>query len=271
MDNFEERTTLTPLTALILAVIFIQIVFIAATFFFLDDWSKRASFGDMFGGLNTFFAGLAFAGVIYTIFLQRKQLDLQRKELLLSRTEFVSSSETQNVQRFENTYFALLDFLNQVCEKITFVMPDSKESVTGRKCFEYLYDSLKLAIANGEYLNHNLLDSYNLPGYPHNYDRFFYDHRSTLNPFLDTFSQLMRFVDKEKLISKELYYGLISAQLTEEQLLIIFYRFGNIYRRDEYSGNFQFKEILSHSEIFKNLNTKKLIDESHRSWYVGIV
>lgn len=45
------------------------------------DWNHRGQFGDMFGGLNALFSGLAFAGVICTILLQGQELKLQREEL----------------------------------------------------------------------------------------------------------------------------------------------------------------------------------------------
>ncbi len=41
-------------------------------------------FGDSFGVLNSLFSGLAFAGVIITILLQRDELRLQREELARS-------------------------------------------------------------------------------------------------------------------------------------------------------------------------------------------
>lgn len=47
----------------------------------------RGQHGDMFGGLNTLFSGLAFAGLIYTVLLQREELSLQRRELELTREE----------------------------------------------------------------------------------------------------------------------------------------------------------------------------------------
>ena len=51
------------------------------------EMELRAQHGDMFGGLNALFAGLAFAGLIYTILLQREELALQRRELELTREE----------------------------------------------------------------------------------------------------------------------------------------------------------------------------------------
>lgn len=46
---------------------------------------KRGQFGDMFGSVNALFSGLAFAFLIYTIWLQREELTLQREELKLQR------------------------------------------------------------------------------------------------------------------------------------------------------------------------------------------
>lgn len=48
---------------------------------FIDDPNKRGTFGDQFGAVNALFSGLAFAGLIYTIILQRRDLELQRNDL----------------------------------------------------------------------------------------------------------------------------------------------------------------------------------------------
>ena len=58
-------------------------------------WSDRGTFGDMFGGINALFAGLAFAGLIYTIYLQRDELRLQREELKLTRIELSRAATAQ--------------------------------------------------------------------------------------------------------------------------------------------------------------------------------
>ena len=53
----------------------------------LPDLSKQSNFGEMFGGIEALFSAFAFAGLIYTIILQRKELTLQRLELQLTREE----------------------------------------------------------------------------------------------------------------------------------------------------------------------------------------
>lgn len=47
----------------------------------------RALTGDSFGSVNALFSGLAFAGLIYTIFMQREELALQRTELAMQREQ----------------------------------------------------------------------------------------------------------------------------------------------------------------------------------------
>ena len=62
------------------------------------NWGDRGTFGDMFGAVNTLFSGLAFSGIIYTIFLQGKELELQREELAMTRAELAKAADAQNHQ-----------------------------------------------------------------------------------------------------------------------------------------------------------------------------
>lgn len=73
-------------------------------------------YGDMFGSANALFSGLAFVGLIYTIWLQRAELRLQRQELEATRYELAGQKaqmEAQNLtlrrQNFENTFFNYCD------------------------------------------------------------------------------------------------------------------------------------------------------------------
>tara|TARA_R100001369_G_scaffold23165_1_gene42515 strand:+ start:316 stop:1233 length:918 start_codon:yes stop_codon:yes gene_type:complete len=70
-----------------------------------SDLSNAGAVGDMFGSLTALFSGLAFAGLITTLFMQRVELTLQRKELSQTREVF-------KIQRFENTLFGLMKLLN---------------------------------------------------------------------------------------------------------------------------------------------------------------
>jgi Na+/melibiose symporter-like transporter len=59
----------------------------------LLDREKAGQLGDSFGGVTSLFSALAFAGLIYTIFLQKRELESQREELRLQREEMAGSRE----------------------------------------------------------------------------------------------------------------------------------------------------------------------------------
>ncbi len=122
-------------------VVAIWLIYWIAAILLEKDSSTRAEFGDMFGAINALFTGLAFAGLIVTIIMQSKelkfqgeqlkiqgdelrnqnqQLELQAKELkvqsdaLISSTnEFIEQNKTLKRQRFETTFFNLLELRNE--------------------------------------------------------------------------------------------------------------------------------------------------------------
>ena len=82
---------------------------------------KRGQFGDSFGVVNALFSGLALAGVIYAIILQKNELELQREELKETRKEIRGQKEqleaqnqTLQKQNFESSFFQLLGLHNDI-------------------------------------------------------------------------------------------------------------------------------------------------------------
>src|SRR5215211_2246931 len=91
------------LIAAICGVVLIQVLYGIIVFTLLGpligyQMEARGQFGDLFGGVNALFTGLAFAGVIYTILLQRWDLEVQREELRLNTAELRRSAEAQTQQ-----------------------------------------------------------------------------------------------------------------------------------------------------------------------------
>jgi len=93
----EERSPSTGLLiGLVVAVLVVHLAYGIIVYRSVDSWNDRGTFGDMFGGVNSLFSGLAFAGVIYAIFLQQYELRLQRKELRLQREAMQLMKEGQD-------------------------------------------------------------------------------------------------------------------------------------------------------------------------------
>jgi hypothetical protein len=78
-----------------IAIVLIQTALGVGVYLALPDWTSRGQFGDIFGVVNALFSGLAFAGLIYAILLQREDLSLQRNELEMTREELRRSATAQ--------------------------------------------------------------------------------------------------------------------------------------------------------------------------------
>lgn len=65
---------------------------------FNPSLESRAQNGDMFGPTNALFSGLAFVGLIYTIIMQRKELEMQRYELRMQREAMKAATDEQAKQ-----------------------------------------------------------------------------------------------------------------------------------------------------------------------------
>ena len=87
MDLEEEKKQTKELKKYgIIAVVGILLLWLG-TFLFVSS-CKSNEIGDTFGSINALFSGLALAGIIFTVLLQRQELKLQRQELQDTRKEF---------------------------------------------------------------------------------------------------------------------------------------------------------------------------------------
>tara|TARA_R110000787_G_scaffold286157_2_gene403491 strand:- start:7424 stop:7918 length:495 start_codon:yes stop_codon:yes gene_type:complete len=93
LENLKSRVGL--LTVLIILVVLIWVLSAVFIIYGLDNWSDRGTFGDLFGAVNGLFSGLAFAGLIYTIVLQKRDLQMQRDEIRMNRSELKKSAKAQ--------------------------------------------------------------------------------------------------------------------------------------------------------------------------------
>lgn len=92
-----------------------------------DSRGEWGATGDFFGGiLNPAFSLITVFLLLITLVQNQKALESSREELSLSRKEMQDSNKALNAQaitlekqRFEDTFFALLEQLNRALEKIT--------------------------------------------------------------------------------------------------------------------------------------------------------
>tara|TARA_R110002012_G_scaffold263456_1_gene446325 strand:- start:164847 stop:165986 length:1140 start_codon:yes stop_codon:yes gene_type:complete len=114
-SNKEEYKYLKPLIlgSIIIVIIFWLINMVSLGYM---NSTERGTLGDMFGAVNAIFSGLAFAGIIISLYMQRidlknqqKQIELNHKEVKQTNREFKIQNNTLSIQRFENQYYKMID------------------------------------------------------------------------------------------------------------------------------------------------------------------
>ena len=111
-------------------IVFIVLASWIASWVLLRGDPERGTFGDMFGAINALYSGLAFAGVVYAIVLQRQELELQRQELALTREELAGTRSAQESQATTLATTAELSVLNTLVQDAVLEEHNLKEAAS---------------------------------------------------------------------------------------------------------------------------------------------
>ncbi len=88
-----------------------------------------AQIGDSFNVLTSLFTGLAFAGLLVSIFIQREELKLQQKELRKTKKEFTRMNKLQITQQFKNDIQRDISYIKNCIDNFEVIL-DTKEMMT---------------------------------------------------------------------------------------------------------------------------------------------
>lgn len=248
-------------------------------FFLYDDSQTRGQFGDMFGAVNALFSGLAFAGLILTLVLQKTELSLQRRELQLTRDEmanqrdeFSKENETLKYQRFENLFYNMLNLQQKIVEGLrdeydaneTSIVPLSAggqgcetrkthREVVGREVFRFVYESKEFRVESeygqkmtvhgfGTIIHRDGIHAYERYWTPTIFDHYFC-HLLVILKFVD--SQELSFADAYK------YLSYLRGTLSRHELVWIYY-YGLQPQNDV------FKHLIEKYSLLSNLRPELL-------------
>ncbi|GFO81547.1 MAG: hypothetical protein A49_11740 [Methyloceanibacter sp.] len=191
-------------------------------------------FGDMFGGVNALFSGLAFAGVILTLVLQSRELQLQREEMADTRevlgdqkAQLEAQSETLQRQAFETTFFNMLKLHEDTIRSLS----------TGKGPGAVTFQEMMGDVANNFQSQGGSAWSAVLRS------------RSFLRPYFRQIENIVQFVDKSPVGDSGFYVGLLIDRLSlEEAWALLFHcRFG---------GAAQLQALVEKYGMLRNLEKK---------------
>ncbi|MED3508024.1 putative phage abortive infection protein [Bacillus velezensis] len=191
------------------------------------------TFGDFFGGTTVGLFNLSSILLVLTAVI------MQRKELEQTRREFVKTNETLTKQQFDNTFFNMINLHNEIVRTLNDNGTSGKEllgNIEGE--ISYWVESIDLDLHEDEYAIELLITSY---------ERAYKNYDNILGHYLRNLYRIVKFIDEAKLSKKEKknYIGILRAQLTIDELLIIFYNALSI-------RGMNFKDIITKYNFFDN-------------------
>ena len=244
--------------------------------FFVDDKDIRGSFGDQFGAVNALFSGLAFTGLIYTIILQRRDLELQRHDLKLQRdelaltrkemedqtAEFEKQNETLKIQRFENTFFNMLSQFQEIVNSLSikYKSDTAYNEVIGRDIFKVTFKNsiVRIEVSEGNspfkffYGMANAINAEGLVGYCKADVPTYFDH------YFRFLYRILKFVNETPLVTsfedEYEYTSMLRAVLSRYELVWLYYNGLSEY------GNEKLKPLIERYAMLKNLREDLLVE-----------
>lgn len=232
-------------TAFALIWIGVIIIVFATVIFSFED--SKLFFKDHFGDYGEYIGGFvgslwALAGVALfyealrfqrtELKMQRHELELQRHEIVEQTAQYRKQNETLLVQTFENTFFQLMLLHNEIVSSIHMEVTDHdvekgeiKQTVNGRDCFvEYYRIYKRFFHASFEEVRYDQLDEeMSKELINSSYTLFFEASQANLGHYFRNFQAIIKFIDKSELKRREFYIDLIKAQLSNFELILIYF------------------------------------------------
>lgn len=218
------------------------------------DAQEYGPWGDFIGGtLNPILTFLTFSGVLLSIFLQRLELSLTRNELERSADALEKQISSIEKQNFEVAFFQMLGTFNEIVGSIDLHNKENGVISNGRDCFRIFYTRLnKIYRENkGKSKSHHSPESV----LRLSYFTFWKEHQLELGHYYRFLYNVFRFLD-ENSASQDYHAKLLRAQLSDQELLLLFYNC-----QMEQGRNFVTYAVKY--ELFDNLPTVRLLENGH--------
>lgn len=228
---------------------------IGAGYYDSELFKELGPWGDFFGGvLNPVLTFLTFFGVLITIVLQKIELSLTRDELERSANALESQIGAIEKQSFESTFFQMLSLHNNIVNSIDLYNLDTERNTQGRDCFRVFYSRLRRTYheINKKYTGTRTEDEI----IETSYKIFWRDYQLELGHYYRYLYNIIKFIEMGP-YRNEHYIKLVRAQLSDQELLLLFYNCLSPQGKN-------FKFYAEEFSLFDNMPDGRLLDSNHK-------
>jgi hypothetical protein len=253
------------------------ILFVSASIYYfyikgINDFELNL-LGDFLSGSVASIWSLAGLFFIYVAFLgQKQQLLNQQLEIMYSqlevkntRLELAGQKEEMKIQnatlkqqKFENTFFNLLNLLSSVVNSIDIRNKRTQNIISsGRDCFKIFYDEFITAInKDNEKITGFLIENISTGDVIKTYESYFKKNQSDLSHYFRSVYHIIKFIDNSDIEDKKRYIGLLRAQVSSYEQILIFYNCFHPFGK-------KLKILAKKHKLFKNLDDGLLLNNNH--------
>ena len=229
----------------------------------LETFENLGTDGDFFGGTTV--GLLSFSSILFVIaaiFMQREELRIQKTELQKTTDEFKMTNDTMKKQQFESTFFNMISLHHQIVNSMVF-QNDSRQTLTGRHALTEIKSYLNNLYNNPSI---DLLDSTGRrisdekKRIQATYQKFYNKLEPELGHYFRNLYRIIKWIDESKLDkeAKNNYLGIIRAQLSSSELVLLFYN-------NSTANGAKFKKFVDKYDFFDDhLSDKMLIKPEHK-------
>lgn len=207
----------------------------------INVWSigNAGVFGDSFGVVTCLFTAFAFIGVLVNIDMQREGMKKQQENI--------------DTQQFESNFFQMLNHLNEITKDITFDWIKD-ERLTGRLALNHM----TLNLVNNYGLDDIELDELHERKFEieERYEHFWDRNGEILSHYFRWIYHLMMYVHSADLVDRRFYIKLICAQLSNQELVLLFYN-------ASFKRGAKLKSLMLEYDIMSNVEKEQLAHTTH--------
>lgn len=265
--NWLSRNWIPILSTIVLIACAVYVYHIYA--YWKDNAAEAGQFGDMFGAITAVIGSLTFIFLIYSINLQRQELELARDEYKLGLAEMKEQNatskllqETTRIQRIETTFFNLIQlYQNKEIFSIEEERVNIHHSGFGERD-QNEFENLR-KIKGKDYRTYYMYNDEN--------DQFLVDryNKRTKIPNAERFYPLVMniitFLKESDLThaNKQVLMNTFLSLLSQQELLILFYYMR--FNRD-YNSKYVNQEVFDFAQQVKLFHNLDLAQFPHNSY-----
>jgi hypothetical protein len=195
-------------------------------------FDKLGPAGDFFAGTTVpLFTLISSIGVILTLRMQQKQLEMQSEELQNSIVEMqetrkvmIEQGETMTLQRFESTFFNMLNLHSTIIKSLS-IRDDAGTLHTERKAFEVLVKQIASRYKNDGYQSqkkelYKVADELDFA-----YRAVYSNNEAIFGPYFKNLGIMVKFVDASNISheNKQMYMEMIKSQFSPKESTFLIY------------------------------------------------